>query len=83
MYTGFLPQDLDENSTKILHAHRFSRVGMRQEGLVCLRLALDLRAGGHAHERDQIIGRCGGKKGFVASSIVIARRGTGTDDKNV
>ena len=57
--TGFLPQDLDDNFAKFLHAHRFSGVGMCQEGLIRFWLALDLRASDHTHERDQIIGRCG------------------------
>jgi hypothetical protein len=58
-FTGFLPQDLDDNFAKFFHAHRFSSVGMRQEGLIRFWLALNLRAGDHTHERDQIIGRCG------------------------
>ena len=58
MITGFLPQDLDDNFAKFIHAHRFSGVGMYQEGLIRFWLALDLRASDHTHERDQIIGRC-------------------------
>lgn len=65
--TGFLPQDLDDNFAKFFHAHRFSGVGMCQEWLIRFRLALNLRASDHTHERDQIIGRCG----LAASLIVI------------
>lgn len=59
MFTCFLSQDLNENFAKFFHAHRFSGVGMYQEGLVRFWLALDLRASDHAHERDQIVRRCG------------------------
>jgi hypothetical protein len=59
VFTGFLPQDLDDSFAKFFHAHRFSGVGMYQEGLIRFWLALDLRASDHTHERDQIIRRCG------------------------
>lgn len=69
---GFLPQDLDDNFAKFFDAHRFSGVGMCQEGLIRFWLALNLRTSDHTHERDQIIGRA-----FILELLEKLRRSQG------
>jgi len=73
MFTGFLPQDLDDNFAEFSHAYRPSGVGMYQEVFIRFWLALDLRTSNHTHERDQIIGRCR----LASESLIVINRGLG------
>jgi hypothetical protein len=54
--TRFLSQNFDERFTKLPHLHFLTRIGMAQEGIIFLWVAMNLCAGNHTHEHDQIIG---------------------------